>query len=623
MDERHVFLAFLGTNPYSWVEAYQPLEGEVETGRQRYTQVARVKAITEMLGHQNKQLDRVVVFVTSDACKKNWKSDGMPLPKDEGDRDAVTGKGCWTGLLESIALSESGVTPMPDIECEPIPEGRTSDELWKIFNAVQEQIEPGDIVYVDVTHGFRTLPLLMILALDYVVRAKGATVAQITYGAFEAEDRNSHVARPTWDFLPFFGIRDWTAALAQLRQRGDLELFGEHARQRASEASKSAFREAAASVDEGSSKKDRESAFRAARQVERETVQPELRRVAEALHELGDCTERARLHALPNTAYKALRAIEAALALEKEPPDFAPLKPVLAAVKSDLEPMASADSPGSEDAIRAQLHAARWCIRYGRHHQGYTLLRESLVDLCCLALPDGIGRTGADRLVSALHHARRYGLQATRRIGWNEAMHQVFDHLVASEWGEALNSVLNRVVSHRNALNHAHTSNSVATDTLVRDGERLVEQAIGLMPVPKYAVEAPGVPRLFNVTNHQLTADQIEDARQRWDIVDVVDLDEELKAVWANIEVGSAASLIFDRLWQRSTHADVIVVQGEYGATFTLVSMLRTAGRRVVYASTAREVTECQEPDGSVTTVHRFRHRGFLEYGDSCRTVPG
>ncbi|MBT3223541.1 MAG: TIGR02221 family CRISPR-associated protein, partial [Proteobacteria bacterium] len=336
MDERHVFLAFLGTNPYSWVEAYQPLEGEVETGRQRYTQVARVKAITEMLGHQNKQLDRVVVFVTSDACKKNWKSDGMPLPKDEGDRDAVTGKGCWTGLLESIALSESGVTPMPDIECEPIPEGRTSDELWKIFNAVQEQIEPGDIVYVDVTHGFRTLPLLMILALDYVVRAKGATVAQITYGAFEAEDRNSHVARPTWDFLPFFGIRDWTAALAQLRQRGDLELFGEHARQRASEASKSAFREAAASVDEGSSKKDRESAFRAARQVERETVQPELRRVAEALHELGDCTERARLHALPNTAYKALRAIEAALALEKEPPDFAPLKPVLAAVKSDL-----------------------------------------------------------------------------------------------------------------------------------------------------------------------------------------------------------------------------------------------------------------------------------------------
>ena len=40
----------------------------------------------------------------------------------------------------------------------PIPEGRSEEELWQIFDICVAQVAEGDQIILDVTHGFRSLP---------------------------------------------------------------------------------------------------------------------------------------------------------------------------------------------------------------------------------------------------------------------------------------------------------------------------------------------------------------------------------------------------------------------------------------------------------------------------------
>lgn len=46
--------------------------------------------------------------------------------------------------------------------------GEDDEQLWEIFNALVELVEPGDQVVFDITHGLRSLPLIVFLASTYL-----------------------------------------------------------------------------------------------------------------------------------------------------------------------------------------------------------------------------------------------------------------------------------------------------------------------------------------------------------------------------------------------------------------------------------------------------------------------
>jgi CRISPR-associated DxTHG motif protein len=90
-----------------------------------------------------------------------------------------------------------------------IPSGKTEGELWRMFEAIAQNIAVGDRVIFDITNGFRSLPVLAFLAASFVRVVRGVTVEKMIYGAFDA---TAEGRTPVFDLTPFVQLLDWTTA---------------------------------------------------------------------------------------------------------------------------------------------------------------------------------------------------------------------------------------------------------------------------------------------------------------------------------------------------------------------------------------------------------------------------
>ena len=46
----------------------------------------------------------------------------------------------------------------------PIPDGKSEHEIWQLFSIIAEKLSEDDEIILDITHGFRSLPFLALLA---------------------------------------------------------------------------------------------------------------------------------------------------------------------------------------------------------------------------------------------------------------------------------------------------------------------------------------------------------------------------------------------------------------------------------------------------------------------------
>lgn len=101
---------------------------------------------------------------------------------------------------------------------EDIPDGKNEAEFWQIYQKVVAKLDQGDEVILDITHGFRSLPVLTLLAASFLRSAKGVTIKHVLYGANEAkiEDKT-----PVFDLSPFLTMLDWASATNRFLETGD------------------------------------------------------------------------------------------------------------------------------------------------------------------------------------------------------------------------------------------------------------------------------------------------------------------------------------------------------------------------------------------------------------------
>lgn len=118
------------------------------------------------------------------------------------------------------ALAKLGLKHQP----VTIPEGKSEAELWQIFSALTEHIPEGCTLHLDITHGFRSLPLLGFIALSYLRVTRKVAIGGIHYGAWEARDENNNA--PVFDLTPFLTLLDWTAAADQFFTTGSATKLG-------------------------------------------------------------------------------------------------------------------------------------------------------------------------------------------------------------------------------------------------------------------------------------------------------------------------------------------------------------------------------------------------------------
>ncbi len=114
----------------------------------------------------------------------------------------------------------------------PIPEGKSEEELWQIFDLCVAEVEEGEEVILDVTHAFRSLPLVVFTVAAYLRRAKRVKLTSIVYGAFEAREPLSKPPQPTdrapvFDLTPLANLLDWISGAESFLRTGDASLLAD------------------------------------------------------------------------------------------------------------------------------------------------------------------------------------------------------------------------------------------------------------------------------------------------------------------------------------------------------------------------------------------------------------
>jgi CRISPR-associated Csx2 family protein len=137
------------------------------------------------------QLQQIIVFVTS----KAKQHDNFTLAAKE-----------LGGLMRAV----------------DIPDGHSEEELWKIFDAMIENVQPGDELVFDITHSFRSLPFITFLVAAFLRIAREVTVNHVLYGAFEARNEQTGIS-PVFDLSPFIQLLDWTVATQQFLETGNAQ----------------------------------------------------------------------------------------------------------------------------------------------------------------------------------------------------------------------------------------------------------------------------------------------------------------------------------------------------------------------------------------------------------------
>lgn len=102
-----------------------------------------------------------------------------------------------------------------------IPYARDEAEQIEVLRVMAEHVERGDTVSLDVTHGFRHLPMLALLSALHLRLVREARIGQIWYGAFDPDTGDA----PVHELSGLLRIADWVGALSTFDKDGDYGVF--------------------------------------------------------------------------------------------------------------------------------------------------------------------------------------------------------------------------------------------------------------------------------------------------------------------------------------------------------------------------------------------------------------
>lgn len=89
-----------------------------------------------------------------------------------------------------------------------IPDGKSEAELWEIFEKFGEHLEKGDELVLDLTHGFRHIPALLLSAAQYYAVRKRINLLGVYYGAYEARDDKNNAL--IFDLTLLVELPEWS-----------------------------------------------------------------------------------------------------------------------------------------------------------------------------------------------------------------------------------------------------------------------------------------------------------------------------------------------------------------------------------------------------------------------------
>lgn len=116
------------------------------------------------------------------------------------------------------------IESIPNARLVDIPDGVNEAEFWEIYYKIEQEIlriqkdKPYcEELVLDITHGFRSLPILALLAVSFLRAAKQVQVKHVLYGAYDASRNGS---TPVFDLAPFLSMLDWANSTSRFLETG-------------------------------------------------------------------------------------------------------------------------------------------------------------------------------------------------------------------------------------------------------------------------------------------------------------------------------------------------------------------------------------------------------------------
>lgn len=346
----NVYISFLGTNRYQECIYYYD---EQFMPPIRFVQEATLR----LFCRQWQETDRILIFTTRLAFEKNWQ--------DNGHSDGRKGLG---QCIQDLGLRA-------EVLRIDIPDGHSEEEIWQIFSAVFNSLSQGDEVVFDITHAFRSIPMLAVVVLNYAKVLKNIGLQGIFYGAFEklgqprevevmpVEDRKV----PILNLTAFDQLLDWTLAVDRFLGAGDAKAVCALARKSVMPILKeSKGGDAAAAA---------------------------IRKLADSIENYSRNLATCRTPEVSQSVVDLREKLEKSWHVDMVKPLFHLFEPIEKQVREF-----------KGDIVGDGIQAARWCLECNLIQQGVTILFETLITYL-------LYRVGADYLDRALRNAASSAVQ--------------------------------------------------------------------------------------------------------------------------------------------------------------------------------------------------------------------
>ena len=185
MGSSMLYMSFLGTgNYFPCVYTWQSEPAEPT----KFAQVAELSLLLK----QGVSIDRVLIFGTSSSQSKHWSA-----LKEELD----------------ALLSEVG-TPSQFVG---ISEVLSTSQQWQDVQVILQYIPFHAEIILDLTHGFRSVPIVFSTALKFVQVVKQVSLKHVFYAMYDPGTKEGELV----DYVGFYQIQEWTDAVGRLMESAD------------------------------------------------------------------------------------------------------------------------------------------------------------------------------------------------------------------------------------------------------------------------------------------------------------------------------------------------------------------------------------------------------------------
>lgn len=404
-----IFLSFLGTSKY--LECIYQFDEKVQF-KTKYTQIAIIrKHISE--------INEYLFFVTGDARTRNW----------EGEE-----KLRWE--LEKLGIKHNTIKKID------IPNGFDSDELLAIFHGLVSNIPENSKLIIDVTHSFRSLPLMLGSVLEYLKKVKNTEVIRIYYGAFEVLGNPQEVQKISvdrriarmLDLTYLSAIQDWTSSIEHFLKFGNTSQL-KHLSKRA--------------INPILSKTQG-----------KDEVAKEIRFIVETIDKLLSAVYTCRSKLIFEYLEKIKGLVQSIDTIIKDNYLLPQLNEPFLKIKSKLE------NVKTDNSFFSIIMLVGWCIDFNWIQQGYTLLQENV----CSYIIDNFGKDYNNlEERQSLSSALKIIEENIAEDRWRGNRELIRFYVDRKDKIISIAKIYNELSEYRNDLNHAGYRSNVKKESDIRE----------------------------------------------------------------------------------------------------------------------------------------------------------